>query len=47
MNCQGPCLFHCYKTNSIILLLLGILIGLCFNNFKNKYFCNNPKSKLT
>ena len=32
MNCQGPCLFHCYKTNSIILLLLGILIGICLNN---------------
>ena len=32
MNCQGPCLFHCYKTNSIILLLLGILVGICLNN---------------
>ena len=35
MNCQGPCLLHCYKSNSIILLLLGVLIGLCINNIDN------------
>ena len=41
MNCQGPCLFHCYKTNSIILLLIGILIGICLKNFNIDFFKSN------
>ena len=32
---------NCYKTNSIILLLLGILIGLCFNKFNIDFFKSN------
>ena len=24
----GPCLLHCYYTNSIILILIGFLVGL-------------------
>tara|TARA_B100000575_G_C23125384_1_gene651944 strand:- start:304 stop:645 length:342 start_codon:yes stop_codon:yes gene_type:complete len=35
MNCQGPCLLHCYKVNSLILLILGILIGIYFNNINS------------
>lgn len=42
MNCQGPCLFHCYKKNSLILLLIGVLIGLCLNQSNiEKYFSKN------
>ena len=28
VNCQGPCLLHCYYKNSILLLLIGFIIGL-------------------
>jgi hypothetical protein len=31
INCEGPCLLHCYKKNSIILLLIGIIIGYYIN----------------
>lgn len=38
-DCKGPCLMHCYNKNSIILFVIGILIGLiiygCF--IKKKY----------
>ena len=35
-NCNGPCLFHCYYKNSIILLLIGFIIGLSISNIKPK-----------
>lgn len=30
MDCKGPCLIHCYKKNSLIILLIGLLIGYHF-----------------
>jgi hypothetical protein len=26
-NCSGPCLEHCYSTNKMLYLLVGIVIG--------------------
>ena len=30
MECQGPCILHCYKKNSLILIILGFLLGVIF-----------------
>ena len=35
MKCKGPCLYHCYKKNSIILLFIGFLVGFIFKYFLN------------
>ena len=32
IKCQGPCLLHCYYKSSILLLLIGFIIGLCVSN---------------
>ena len=39
MNCVGPCLLHCYKKNSILLFLIGFIIGYYIKqiNVNNKY----------
>ena len=34
-NCKGPCLKHCYNKNSMIIFLLGFLIGYLICNIKN------------
>ena len=36
MNCLGPCLSHCYFSDSILLILIGILIGYNLSNYNNK-----------
>jgi len=36
INCQGPCLIHCYKKNSIILIIIGIFIGFLISVLLNK-----------
>ena len=36
MNCQGPCLTHCYEKNSIILIVVGILIGIILSELYRK-----------
>ena len=44
MNCQGPCLTHCYKKNSILLIIVGILIGIILSElYRNK---TNNKEKI-
>ncbi len=43
INCQGPCLLHCYYKNSLLLLVIGFLLGLVFSH----YYKNNNKSKNT
>ena len=35
-KCQGPCLLHCYKRNSVILLLIGIFIGILISEWFEK-----------
>lgn len=42
IECQGPCLLHCYYTNSIILVLIGIFIGLAI---KHIYDSKLPKNR--
>ena len=37
MDCQGPCLLHCYKKNSILLLLIGFLIGFVISRYLKCY----------
>lgn len=34
-DCQGPCLLHCYYKNSILLLLIGFIIGLITMKYYN------------
>ncbi len=36
MNCQGPCLIHCYYKNSLILLLIGFILGIIISNILSK-----------
>ena len=36
MNCKGPCLIHCYRNDTIIILILGILIGYFFGKRNKK-----------
>ena len=43
-NCKGPCLLHCYYKNSIILLLIGFIIGISFKQiFKFNFNKRNNK----
>ena len=44
-NCQGPCLFHCYYKHSILLLLIGILIGYLLSKGKQNTFFNSNEKK--
>jgi len=32
-NCSGPCLEHCYSTNKMLYLLVGIIIGFLLYKF--------------
>ena len=41
-NCQGPCLLHCYKKNSILLILIGFILGLCITHF---FYLNKNKNE--
>ena len=36
MNCIGPCLQHCHKKNSIILFLIGVIIGFIISRASKK-----------
>ena len=45
INCQGPCLVHCYYKNSIVLLLIGFLIGLYAKHIYYSY-CNKHKNEI-
>ena len=36
MNCKGPCLIHCYKKNTIIILLIGFTIGFVIGSINKK-----------
>ena len=44
MNCQGPCLLHCYNKNSILLLLIGFIIG-SFITYVYYFYWNKPKNE--
>lgn len=41
LNCEGPCLSHCYYKNSFLLLIIGIIIGYLI--YKN--ICIQSKKK--
>ena len=44
MDCKGPCLKHCYYKNSILLFLIGFLLGLILNKrIKLEHFNNSDK----
>ena len=36
MDCKGPCLLHCYKKNSLLLILIGFLIGFFVSRLLNR-----------
>ena len=38
MDCKGPCLKHCYYKNSILLFIIGLLLGLILNKGLKKEF---------
>lgn len=42
MNCQGPCLEHCYHSNKINYFIFGLILGL-FISIGLKYITPNQK----
>lgn len=45
MDCKGPCLLHCYYKISILLLLIGVIIGLCIPHVYYFYYPNKNENK--
>lgn len=41
-SCLGPCLLHCYYTNSIALVFIGIFLGIILSHYK--YFITFDKN---
>lgn len=45
MSYQGPCLLHCYKQNSLIILIIGILIGIIISEWSKTLYIKSKHSK--
>jgi hypothetical protein len=45
MQCQGPCLEHCYHKNTLNYFTYGLIIGLLFSIIINHIYKNKNKDK--
>ena len=42
MNCNGPCLQHCYyKDNNLLIFFIGFVVGIVIKMIYDR--CNNKK----
>ena len=46
MNCNGPCLKHCYTKNTVLYLIFGIFLGFLLSELWKKYEYFNSEKRL-